>query len=322
MRDSKIAIDHVEYHRALCCTPLPGDTVFGFVSVNHEISIHKANCLNADDLKSRPERIIKLGWPSANKGTEEKQHAVPLEVQADDHSSMLVDLTAVAAEHHINIRSLEARSADGSGDSLITMVIEVSDRGQLSRLRRGIKGLKGIKTVSHRGKGEEFREELFSENRPVDFERARPLITEVNRYLVQLAAEKPNLLRDLTPRLFEEFIAELFDGFGYEVELTAPSRDGGRDVVAICKHDDILLKYLVECKYFSPSIPVGVGYVRKLLGVKYDERPSKVILATTSFFTAPARDVEKRHIYELELRDYTGITQWIKRYKQLRTGVK
>jgi hypothetical protein len=63
---------------------------------------------------------------------------------------------------------------------------------------------------------------------------------------------------------------------------------------------------------------VGVGHVRQLLGVKYDEGASKAILATTSFFSAPAREIEERHIYELELKDYEGVMGWIRMYNRIK----
>ena len=75
-------------------------------------------------------------------------------------------------------------------------------------------------------------------------------------------------------RGFEELVAELFGGFGYEVELTKQTRDGGRDIVAI-KRGEVQVKYLIECKRPDPGGHVGVGPARELLGVLTDEKAQR-----------------------------------------------
>jgi HJR/Mrr/RecB family endonuclease len=119
----------------------------------------------------------------------------------------------------------------------------------------------------------------------------------------------------LDPRAFEEVVAELFEGFGYVVELTKRTRDGGRDVVAI-RHtivkDD---RYLIECKHW-----VGVGVVRELLGVGVAEPNSGLILASTSGFTADARVFADREQVRwiLALKDRDDIDAWVEEYARKR----
>src|SRR5258708_40197380 len=55
-------------------------------------------------------------------------------------------------------------------------------------------------------------------------------------------------LISLTPRQFEELIAEIWSRFGYEVELTARTRDGGRDIIAIRRSVEASYRHLIECK--------------------------------------------------------------------------
>jgi (p)ppGpp synthase/HD superfamily hydrolase len=62
-REKSILKDGVEYHRALCCSPVPGDAVFGFMNRSQELTIHKSSCLNALELQKYPERIVSVGWP-------------------------------------------------------------------------------------------------------------------------------------------------------------------------------------------------------------------------------------------------------------------
>jgi len=141
--------------------------------------------------------------------------------------------------------------------------------------------------------------------------------SKVNEDLIKYLSIYPHKLRVLDRRLFEEIIAEIFCGFGFDVELTKLTRDGGRDIVAI-KNAETKLKYLVECKRPEPGNLIGVKPVRELFGIKQDEKASKAILATTSYFSKEAMQLFERNIWELEPRDYDGIMRWIADYKKLK----
>ncbi|MCI0565146.1 MAG: restriction endonuclease [Nitrososphaera sp.] len=128
----------------------------------------------------------------------------------------------------------------------------------------------------------------------------------------------PKQLHSLNRRLFEELVAELFDGFGYSVELTAQTRDGGRDVIAIGNKDLVRTKFLIECKRPEPGTAIGVGFVRQLLGVVEDERATKGILVATTYFSPDAKAFQERNEWRLDLQDYDQIVDWISRYVQLK----
>jgi Restriction endonuclease len=134
---------------------------------------------------------------------------------------------------------------------------------------------------------------------------------DVARELLSRAFENPRALLNLSPRRFEELIAEVWRRFGYEVELTSSTRDGGRDIIAV-KHAEVSVRYLIECKRYAPQNKVGVVPVRSLFGVKEDEGATKAILATTSQFTAEVLAFVARHRWELEARDYDGIVEWLR----------
>jgi hypothetical protein len=145
-----------------------------------------------------------------------------------------------------------------------------------------------------------------------------PVIVQVTEDFQRLLDEsiiRPEDLFQLTPRQFEEFIAELWERFGYQVELTKRTRDGGRDVVAI-RRAEAELRFLIECKRNNPSHGVGVGLVRALYGVKTHEKATKAFLATTSYFTRTAKEFFEQHRWELEPRDYQGVLDWIKTVSQ------
>jgi restriction system protein len=141
--------------------------------------------------------------------------------------------------------------------------------------------------------------------------------TALSKRLIELHRD-PEQLRRIERRLFEEVVAELFHGFGYSVELTARTRDGGRDIIALGHKDQIRTKYLIECKRPDPGNPVGVGLVRQLFGVVEDEGATKGLLVATTYFSQDARAFEERNEWRLELKDYEHVVDWIAYYVQLK----
>lgn len=137
----------------------------------------------------------------------------------------------------------------------------------------------------------------------------------IDRRLVDYFTRYPEEMKAMDRRKFEELIAEIFSGFGYEVELTKQTRDGGRDIIAV-RQREVHTRYLIECKRPEPRTPIGVRPVRELFGVKTDEKATKAILATTAFFTQDALLFFDRNRWELEPRDFDGVIEWLEMYRQ------
>jgi len=147
-------------------------------------------------------------------------------------------------------------------------------------------------------------------------ERGEPLVkvaSYVDRALIERLHQYPDDLRTIDRRKFEELVAELFVGFGYQVELTKRTRDGGKDIIAI-RRQEVNTRFLIECKRPDPGTPVRVSAVRDLYGVKVDDGASKAILATTSYFTEDAMLFFEKHRWELEPRDFDALQLWIAQY--------
>ena len=109
-------------------------------------------------------------------------------------------------------------------------------------------------------------------------------------------------------------MAKIFEDQGYEVELTPPSRDGGRDLMLVQKASIGSILTLVECKRYGATNKVGVDIVRALYGVVESERATKGLVATTSHFTKGAIDYRDSVRYRLELSDYDRICEWLRPY--------
>lgn len=138
----------------------------------------------------------------------------------------------------------------------------------------------------------------------------------LSRKLLEYLQCRPTRLYELSPRQFEELIAKLWDSFGFEVELTKRTRDGGKDIVAI-RHSPCKLMYLIECKRYGPTNPVGIEVVQRLYGVTHMAGADKGLLATTSRFTKPAKDTLKKAAWLLEGHDFDGLTKWLDKYQQI-----
>ena len=147
-------------------------------------------------------------------------------------------------------------------------------------------------------------------------------IVDISSFLRAALIEKflrnPDELYKLPSPTFEELVAELFDGFGYAVELTAATRDNGRDIIAVGNCQISGSKFLIECKRYAKDRTVGITPVRALHGVVSHERATKGIIVTTSHFTSPARQFIEEEQWTLDGRDFEGLLKWLKLYQQMR----
>lgn len=137
-------------------------------------------------------------------------------------------------------------------------------------------------------------------------------VREVTDEILRSLSQDPFGLHQLTPRRFEEVIAELVARRGYHVELTAHSRDGGVDIVAL-RNDDIARVCLaIECKRYDPQRRVQVGLVRQLHGVVSQRNFSAGVLVTTASFTRGALELQRDIPARLSLRDFDAVCGWLR----------
>jgi hypothetical protein len=147
-----------------------------------------------------------------------------------------------------------------------------------------------------------------------------PKIVLANEELIRNLRRFPEDLRRLPPRKFEELVAELLKDQGAEVQLTQATRDGGRDVIASFKSPFGRLLTLVEAKRYRADRPVRLSVVRELYGAYHHYRKTDeathAMLVTTSFFTPDAREFQSRHEYELDLKEFDDVKDWITKYRR------
>lgn len=123
-------MDKIDYKLAKCCNPIPGDDVFGFVTVNEGIKIHRTTCPNAIELMSNyGYRIVKAKWTSQK----EIAFLAGLRIIGTDRVGILNDITKVISnELKVNIRSITVDTNDGMFDGKI--MIFVHDTKHLDKL--------------------------------------------------------------------------------------------------------------------------------------------------------------------------------------------
>jgi len=116
---------------------------------------------------------------------------------------------------------------------------------------------------------------------------------------------------EISPRQFEEFVAELLEREGFNVNLTKATRDGGKDIFIATKNNLGNFLYYVECKRYSSDNPVGVNLVRELYGTISADRATAGLLITSSYFTPDAISFTKNIQYQLSLKDFFDLKTWV-----------
>jgi hypothetical protein len=141
------------------------------------------------------------------------------------------------------------------------------------------------------------------------------LISEVSSALMAYLATHPEYLYRLHSRTFENIVARVFADFGYDVQVTRATHDGGKDIILTTETPMGSILAFVECKRYAPSRRVGVEVVQRLHGVQLAEHASKSIIVTTSRFSKEAEKFASRFSFLISLRDYDDVVGWLSHYK-------
>lgn len=136
-------IKGINYRLAKCCNPIYGDEVFGFVSAEGVIKIHKDDCPNATHIRSKyPYRIITTRW-SGKLGS---QFGATLRIVGYDDIGIVTNITSIITkEKNVLLKSISIDSNDGLFQGYL--VVSVSDTQALNALIKKIKTVKGVKDV-------------------------------------------------------------------------------------------------------------------------------------------------------------------------------
>jgi guanosine-3',5'-bis(diphosphate) 3'-pyrophosphohydrolase len=134
----------IDYKLANCCNPIPGDDVFGFITVSDGIKIHRTNCPNAAKLMANyGYRIVKARWTNQ----QELAFLTGLRITGIDDVGLINKLTTVISnDFKVNMRSITVDSDNGIFEGSI--MVYVNDTEHLDNLIKRLKMVKGVTSVN------------------------------------------------------------------------------------------------------------------------------------------------------------------------------
>lgn len=148
-KDDVLVIDQnlkgIDFKLAKCCGPIYGDDVFGFVTINGGIKIHRTDCPNAAALRERfAYRIVKAKWAGKSQG---KQYPITLRILGHDDIGIVANITSIInKENNILLRSISIDSNDGLFSGMLTVMVD--DNSKLEQLIKKLRTVKGVKQVN------------------------------------------------------------------------------------------------------------------------------------------------------------------------------
>lgn len=136
--------DRLDYKLSTCCNPIPGDSVFGFITINEGIKVHKKDCPNAISMQSNyAYRIIPAKWIDST----QQDFKVTLEITGMDTLGITNELTRVISNNmHVNIQSISLSGEAGIFTGKVTVI--VSNNTILKKMIENIKKIDGVDRVT------------------------------------------------------------------------------------------------------------------------------------------------------------------------------
>lgn len=134
-------VDDVLVRLSRCCNPVPGDEILGFVTRGRGVSVHRADCPNAVDLKRSPERIIEVSWEGTPSASTSFQ--VEIYIEALDRMNLLLDVTRTLSEVGANVLSCTTTT---HRDGMVEMrfLFQVSALSVIDRVIKSLGDIDGV----------------------------------------------------------------------------------------------------------------------------------------------------------------------------------
>lgn len=125
---------------AKCCTPVPGDEIFGFVTRGGGVSVHRADCTNSARLHEEPERIIEVSWAANAPGA---IFMVTVQIEALDRHGLLSEITRTISDQKVSIMATSSHTAEDRV-AVMRFSFEVSDTKQLGYIISVLRNIEGV----------------------------------------------------------------------------------------------------------------------------------------------------------------------------------
>ncbi|OFT89548.1 bifunctional (p)ppGpp synthetase/guanosine-3',5'-bis(diphosphate) 3'-pyrophosphohydrolase [Corynebacterium sp. HMSC28B08] len=125
---------------AKCCTPVPGDEVFGFITKGGGVSVHRTDCTNAPKLHAEPARLVEVQWASSFNNA---VFLVTIQIEGLDRNGLLSEVTRVISDQKVPIVATSSHTADDRVAN-IRFTFEVSDTKQLGYTMNQLRNVEGV----------------------------------------------------------------------------------------------------------------------------------------------------------------------------------
>jgi GTP pyrophosphokinase len=136
--------EKLSYTLSNCCNPIPGDNVFGFVTVNDGIKVHKKDCPNAISLQSNyAYRIMSAKWIDST----QEEFTAEIQMSGIDNLGLINAITDIISdEMHVNMRNINFNTDGGTFSGRIKLVVK--NKSILKKLMENLKQINGIDKVA------------------------------------------------------------------------------------------------------------------------------------------------------------------------------
>jgi len=126
----------------VCCYPIPGDSIIGYLSSGKGVVVHRVDCPNVPEFRKTPERLVPVDWDRRVEG----EYRVQLRAVVDNRPGVLATVAAAIAEAEANIENVEYQDRDVTTAALV-FTIEIRDRKHLAAVMRRLRRAEVVHTV-------------------------------------------------------------------------------------------------------------------------------------------------------------------------------
>ncbi|MDA3789479.1 MAG: restriction endonuclease [Desulfobacula sp.] len=227
---------------------------------------------------------------------------------------------------NMNLTGINLRNAKLNKASFTGAILDYSDfsNASLNEATFENASLKRVILNNANMEGAVFKNSILENMsfKGANFESSNITVEEAQKYggnplsiteeIIPLIKKQPGIISNLNHIEFEELITILLNQLGFEAERTSRPgpKDKGYDILALRKDPIGDELYIIECKSYQSTRPVGVAPLLTLYSLKLDEKADRAMLVTNSYFSTKARQFAQRH-KELELIDHDRLLEWV-----------
>ena len=132
-------IDGVVIRFGRCCSPVPGDSITGYVTRGRGVSVHRSDCVNVKDYQiNEPERLVEAAWDV----DVTSMYHVEIEILAVDRPKITAEIMSTINDQKVHISNINGRSKDGR--SLVTITVDITSLDQLYKVMDKVKMIKDV----------------------------------------------------------------------------------------------------------------------------------------------------------------------------------